>query len=74
MSTDMVAVAVGSRSCAARELQRTTAVSNPSPHELREPNHCGIEIIAKKLKLQCTQQKREETDSNRNFRCLENKV
>ena len=64
----------GIRSCAARELQRTTAFCNRGPHELREPNHCGIETIVKKLKLQCTQQKREETDSNKNFRCLENIV
>ena len=69
------------RSCAARELQRITAVCNPSPMNYANPitvgfmvNHGGIEIIAKKLKLHCTHQKREQTESSRNFRCLKNKV
>ena len=62
------------RSCSARELQRTEAFCNPSPHELCEPNHGDVVLIAKKIKLQYTQQKRDEKDSNRNFKCLQNEV
>ena len=48
--------------------------ATPTHHEQCEPKHYGIERIAKKLKLQGTQQKTEESDSSRNFRCLETKV
>ena len=48
--------------------------ATPTHHEQGEHKQYRIEKNAKKLKLQGTQEKREESDLGRNFRCLETKV